>query len=223
MQYAPVMLADPPVNGVTCGIDWARDDHAVAIIDSQAHVVYRGVVEHSSKGLKDLITILARHGVAEVAIERPDGPVVETLIDAGLTVVVINPNQIKNLRSRYGSAGNKDDRFDAFVLADVLRTDRTRLRPLTPDSSETAALRALCRARKDLVIHRVAVANQLREHLNRVFPGPVGLFDALDSPISLKFLTRFPCQDRADWLSPKRLQSWLRSVGYKGHTNPTVI
>jgi transposase len=78
---------------------------------------------------------------------------------------------------------------------------------LTPDSAATTALRALCRARKDLVIHRVRVANQLRAHLNRVYPGPVGLFDALDSPISLTFLTRFDCQDRADWLTPKRLGS----------------
>jgi len=63
------------------------------------------------------------------AIERPDGPVAEALLDAGITVVVISPNQVKNLRGRYGSAGNKDDRFDAFVLADTLRTDRARLRP----------------------------------------------------------------------------------------------
>jgi transposase len=223
MQYAPVRLADQSANGLSCGIDWARDDHAIAIIDSGGRVVFRCVIEHSTKGLRDLIAVLTRHGVAEVAIERPDGPVVEALLDAGLAVVVINPNQIKNLRSRYGSAGNKDDRFDAFVLADTLRTDRTRLRPLTPDSAATAALRALCRARKDLVIHRVRVANQLRAHLNRVYPGPVGLFDALDSPISLTFLTRFDCQDRADWLTPKRLGSWLVSVGYKGHTDPAVM
>ena len=111
--------------------------------------------------------------------------------------MVISPNQIKNLRSRYGSAGNKDDRFDAFVLADTLRTDRARLRPLIPDSPATTALRALCRARKDLVIHRVRVANQLRAHLNGVYPGPVGLFEDLDSAISLKFLTRFDCQGTA--------------------------
>jgi transposase len=220
MQYAPVRLADQSVNGLFCGIDWARDDHAIAIIDSGGRVVFRSVIEHSTKGLRDLIAVLSRHGVTEVAIERSDGPVVEALLDAGLAVVVINPNQIKNLRSRYGSAGNKDDRFDAFVLADTLRTDRARLHPLTPDSAATTALRALCRARKDLVIHRVRVANQLRAHLNRVYPGPVGLFDALDSPISLAFLTRFDCQDRADWLTPKRLGSWLVSVGYKGHTDP---
>jgi transposase len=116
MQYPPVRLADQPANGLTCGIDWARDDHAIVIIDTDARPVYRGVIEHSAKGLKDLTAVLARTGVDEVAIERPDGPVVEALLGAGITVVVVNPNQVKNLRSRYGSAGNKDDRFDAFVL-----------------------------------------------------------------------------------------------------------
>ncbi|OBI56482.1 IS110 family transposase [Mycobacterium sp. E796] len=223
MQYPPVRLADQPANGLTCGIDWARDDHAITIIDTDARPVYRGVIEHSAKGLKDLIEVLAGTGVHEVAIERPDGPVVEALLDAGVTVVVINPHQVKNLRSRYGSAGNKDDRFDAFVLADTLRTDRARLRPLTPDTPATTALRALCRARKDLVIHRVRVANQLRAHLARVYPAPIGVFDALDSPISLRFLTRFDCQDRLDWLTPTRLASWLGSVGYKGRTDAAVL
>jgi len=109
------------------------------------------------------------------------------------------------------------------VLADTLRTDRARLSPLTPNGPQTAVLRALVRARKDLVIHRVAVANQLREHLKRVYPGPIGLFDALDSPISLRFLTRFDCQDRADWLTPKRLGAWLATMGYRGRTDPAVL
>ena len=69
--------------------------------------------------------------------------------------------------------------------------------------------RRACRARKDLVSHRVGVANQLREHLKRVFPGAVGLFAELDSPISLAFLARFDCQDRAGWLSPRRMAAWL--------------
>ena len=223
MQYAPGTLSDQPLNGLTCGIDWARDDHAIVIVDSSGRAVYRGVIEHSAKGLADLIVLLNRAGATEVAIERPDGPVIDALLDAGLTVVVVNPNQIKNLRSRYGSAGNKDDRFDAFVLADTLRTDRARLRPLSPNSPQTAALRALVRTRRDLVIHRVAVANQLREHLKRVYPGSIGLFEDLDSPISLRFLTRFDCQDRADWLTPKRLGAWLATVGYKGRTDPAVL
>jgi transposase len=223
MKSAPSALPQEAPNGLTCGIDWARDDHAVAVVDARGRQVHRCVAEHSAAGLRALLSMLARRGVCEVAIERPDGPVVEALLEAGITVVVISPNQVKNLRGRYGSAGNKDDRFDAFVLADTLRTDRARLRPLVPDQPATVALRRACRARKDLVSHRVGVANQLREHLNRVFPGAVGLFAELDSPISLAFLARFDSQDRADWLSPRRMAAWLASVGYCGRVDPAVL
>jgi transposase len=216
-------LPDDPPNGVTGGLDWARDDHAVSVVDSRGRELVRHSVEHSAAGLTELVEVLTAAGCAEVAIERPDGPVVDALLEVGMTVVVISPNQVKNLRRRYGSAGNKDDRFDAFVLADTLRTDRARLRPLAPDSEATVALRRTCRARKDLVSHRVVVANQLRAHLRNAFPGAVGLFAEIDSPISLCFLTRFDCQDRADWLSPKRLAAWLTSVGYCGRVDPAVL
>jgi transposase len=109
------------------------------------------------------------------------------------------------------------------VLADVLRTDRARLRPLIPDSPATVTLRRACRARQDLVRHRVAVGNQLRAHLLAAFPGAVGLFCELDSAISLAFLARFGCQDRADWLSQKRLAAWLKSASYSGRTDPAVL
>jgi transposase len=223
MNTLPNALPEVPANDVTGGLDWARDDHAVSVVNARGREIDRSTVEHSAAGLRDLVAMLGRNGVGEVAIERPDGPVVDALLAAGITVVVISPNQVKNLRSRYGSAGNKDDRFDAFVLADTLRTDRARLRPLTPDSPATIALRRACRARKDLVSHRVAVANQLRAHLRNAFPGAIGLFADIDSVISLAFLTRFDTQDRADWLSPKRLATWLSSVGYSGHTDPAVL
>lgn len=223
MKFAPPALPEAPPNGLSCGIDWAVDDHAVSVLDSAGRQVDRFSVGHTKVGLSGLTRRLIDQGVGEVAIERPDGPLVEVLLSAGITVVVIAPQQLKNLRSRYGSAGTKDDRFDAFVLADTLRTDRARLRPLTPDSPATTTLRDSCRARKDLITHRVAVANQLRAHLSRVFPGAVGLFAEIDSPISLKFLTRFDTQHRADWLSPRRLAAWLSSVGYSGKVDPAVL
>ncbi len=223
MKSASNTLPDQPLNGVTAGLDWARDDHAISIVDDRGRQIERATIEHSAAGLRQLLSLLARHQAGEVGIERPDGPVVDTLLEAGITVVVVSPNQVKNLRGRYGSAGNKDDRFDAFVLADTLRTDRARLMALTPDSDATITLRRACRARKDLVNHRVAVANQLRAHLRNVFPGAVGLFADLDSPISLAFLARFDTQDRADWLSPKRLAAWLGSVGYSGRVDPAEL
>jgi transposase len=223
MKYAPVPLPVAPPGGVTAGIDWASADHAVCVVDTVGEVVARFAVPHTGEGLRDLVRQLARAGAAEAAIERGDGPVVEALLGAGVTVVVITPLQVKNLRSRYGSAGNKDDRFDAYVLADVLRTDRARLRPLIPDRLETVALRQACRARKDLVWHRVAVGNQLRAHLGTALPGAVGLFARIDSPVSLAFLARFGCQDRADWLSERRLAAWLKTARYSGGVSPAEL
>jgi transposase len=207
----------------TAGIDWASADHAVAIVDHEGEQTGRFPVTHDAAGLRTLVCKLLTAGVVEVGIERPDGPVVDALRQAGLVVYVIPPGQLKNLRSRYGSAGNKDDRFDAYVLADVVRTDRRRLRPLLVDQPVTAALRQTVRARRDLVAHRVAVANQLRAHLQIYFPGVVGLFADIDSEISLRFLERFPTQQRANWLSIKRWTAWLSSVGYSGRTPPQTL
>src|SRR6266487_394344 len=175
------------------GPGWASADHAVCIAGAAGAVVSRFTVAHTAEGLKTLVSRLARAGSAEVAIERGDGPVVDALLAAGVTVVVITPRQIKNLRSRYGSAGNKDDRFDAYVLADVLRTDRARMHPLQRDSPATITLRMTVRA-----------------HLQITLPGVVKLFRDIDSDITLAFLRRFPNQDKADWLSQLRLDNWLR-------------
>lgn len=204
---------------VTAGVDWASQDHAVAIVDDQGRPVDRFSVTHTASGLRRLVARLRRAGVREVAIERPDGPVVDALLEAELTVFVIDPKQIKNIRSRYGSAGNKDDRFDAYVLADVLRTDHARLRPLTRDSEQTITLRMTVRTRQDLVHARVAMANQLRAHLQTTLPGAIGLFRDIDSAITLRFLARFPSQDKADWLSHARLGNWLASIGYNHQAN----
>ena len=167
-----------------------------------------------TRGCGELVRRL--DGVEGVAIERPDGPVIDGLLEAELRVVVIASRHVKALRTRHGLAGNKDDRSDAFVLADALRTDGHRLRPLHPDAPETVALRATVRARKDLVRHRVALVQQLTAHLALVFPGAVDLFADLASPIAQAFLLRFPSAGRAAWLGPKRLDHWLAAQGYSG-------
>jgi transposase len=208
---------------VTAGVDWAKDDHAVCVVGGQGEVLDRFTVRHDAAGLKRMAARLLRAGAGQAGIERGDGPVAGTLLQAGLAVFVIPPGQVKNLRSRYGSAGNKDDRFDAYVLADVVRTDVRRLRPMVCDSEQTTALRASVRARRDLVGHRVAAANQLRAHLQCVFPAAVTLFASIDSAISLTFLGRFTTQEQADWLSPRRLGAWLASAAYTGRTDPAVL
>jgi transposase len=203
------------------GVDWASRSHAICVVDERGEPVERFEVEHTEPGLRMLGRRLVRAGVGRVAIERPDGPVIEALFTAGLEVVVIASRHVKALRTRYGTAGNKDDRADAFVLADVLRTDGHRLRALQPDAPETVTLRATVRARKDLVQTRTRLTQQLRAHLEISLPGAVGLFADLDSPIALRFLLRFPSAAKAAWLSPKRMAAWLRARGTVAGPAPT--
>ena len=198
----------------SAGIDWAKASHAVCIVDERGGVTSRFEVDHDAAGLRQLVRRL--DGVDGVAIERPDGPVVDALLAADIPVTVFASRHVKALRTRHGLAGNKDDRSDAYVLADALRTDGHRLRPLRPDSPETIALRATVRARKDLVRTRVALVQQLDAHLALVFPGALDLFDDLASDIAQAFLHRFPSAERAAWLSPKRMAAWLAAQGYCG-------
>jgi transposase len=205
------------------GVDWALDAHAVAVVDGTGEPLDEFVVDHSGPGLEELCHRLRKHRVSRVAIERPDGPVVDALLGEGFSVVVVPTRSVKALRDRYGSAGNKCDRSDAYMLADCLRTDGHRWRDLRPDSPATVTLREHVRARKDLVGTRVALANQLRAHLQVAFPGSVGLFRDIDSPISLRFLERFPTTARAAWLSEKRLGAWLVSNAYCGRKEPAEL
>jgi transposase len=205
------------------GVDWATDSHAVCVVDGQGQVLVEFDVTNTTDGLSELCRRVEGAGAHRVAIERPDGPVVDALLAASLEVVVVASRSVKALRERYGTSGNKSDRSDAYVLADCLRTDGHRWRSLEPDSPATVTLRSHVRARKDLVENRVAIANQLRAHLRIVFPGAVGLFADIDSPISLRFLERFPSAARAVWLSEKRLGSWLRANGYCGRKTATEL
>jgi len=205
-----------PTQHFYAGIDWSWQHHAVCVVDDDGDRVEEAMVSHSRPGLNKITALLHRHGVTRVGIERGDGPVVEHLIRDGFEVVVISARQVKSLRTRYGSAGNKDDRFDAFVLADALRTDAGRWAVVRPDSNETIALRMLVRSRHDLISHRIAVTNQLLAVLQHNFPGAIGLFYLLDSPISLAFLRRFPSEAKAAWLGELRMAHWLKANGYCG-------
>lgn len=206
------------------GIDWSWQHHAVCVIDEQGRRLEEVTVAHSAAGLRQIDLLLRRRAVEKVGIERADGPVVEYLLSHDQQVVVISPRQVRSLRARYGAAGNKDDRFDAFVLADALRTDAGRWAPVRPDSPATIGLRMLVRARQDLLGHRIATANQLLAVLQHNFPGAIGLFSQLDIPISLAFLTRFPTQAKASWLTAgggtARMAHWLTANGYCGRHTP---
>lgn len=208
------------------GLDWAATTHAVCVIDEPGAVRWRGTVPHSAAGLAELVQHLARFGppaALPVALERPSSLVVDTLLEAGFLVVPIHPNVVKASRPRYSTAGGKSDPGDAYLLADLLRTDGHRFRPLQPLADETRALRALVRSRDDLVAQRVALANQLRALLERFWPGAAGIFAAVDSPIALAFLPRYPTPQSAERLGERRLAQFLRRHAYCGRRSAAEL
>src|SRR6185437_12120142 len=108
------VLPEVPPGGVCAGTGRAPADHAVCVAVLAGQVADRFAAAHDRAGIAGLIARRRGRGAAGVAIERGDGVLAGTPLAAGLTVVVIGSRQVKNLRSRYGSSGAKDDRFDAF-------------------------------------------------------------------------------------------------------------
>jgi transposase len=208
------------------GLDWASQAHAVCLIDPSARIRWRASVPHSAAGLAALVRRLRRwrrRGPLAIAIERPSGLLVDTLVQAGFDVVPIHPNVVKATRPRYSAAAGKSDPGDAFLLADLLRTDGHRFRPVQPPSDDTRALRTLVRGRDDLVAQRVALANQLRALLERVWPGAAHLFADVASPIALAFLARYPTAQSAARLGEQRLARFLVQHAYCGRRTPREL
>jgi len=208
------------------GLDWGGSAHAVCVVDAAGQVAARIEARHDAAGLADLLARLRKIAPAAelpIAIERPSGLIVDALIEAGHPVVPIHPNVVKACRPRYRAAGGKSDPGDAYMLADILRTDGHRFRPLTPLSDDIRALRALVRGRDDLVAQRVALANQLRSLLEGFWPGAAAIFAAVDSPIALAFVGRYPTPDSATRLGEKRLAGFMAQHGYCGRRSPAEL
>lgn len=207
--------------GRTAGIDWASEAHEVCISE-EGRVSERFSTTHDERGIAALAERLLKLGVYRVAIERPEGILVERLLAAGLEVLPIHPNQVKAARARFAVAHGKSDRFDGYVLAELARTDSHRFRALVPDTDETKALRTLTRAREDLIGARVELANQLRAQLEAFWPGAL-IFGDVDNRISLAFLARYPSPADAQGLGAKRMVAFLARNAYSGHADATEL
>lgn len=208
------------------GIDWGGSTHAICVLNEQAASVAAFEVSHDAAGLSELILRLHKlqgHEAARIAIERPSGLLIDTLLEADFQIVPIHPNMAKACRTRYRAAGGKCDRGDAYLLADLLRTDGHRLRSLSPECDAIRALRALVRTRGELLRTRVMLANQLRALLESFWPGAAAIFAEIDSPIALAFLERYPSPQSAARLGEKRLASFLAAHCYCGRKSPATL
>ena len=208
------------------GIDWASRAHELCVVDEQGAVVERFGFGHNERGIAGALARLAKLGRPSelpVAIERPDGLLVDRLLEAGHEVVPIHANAFHAARPRWEGAGSKSDVGDAYRLADLLRTDRHRLRPLRPLDQTTRELQALVRLRDDHVKARVAATNQLAALLGAHWPGAAAIFGRLDSEIALDFLERYPTPHSTARLGEARLAAFLKRHSYSGRRSPAEL
>lgn len=137
------------------GVDWATERHQVCLLTPDGQRLAELMVPHTGAGLAALRAAL-RQRVSEpsriaVAIEVPHGAVVEALLEHGCHVYAINPKQLDRFRDRHSVAGAKDDRRDAFVAGDALRTDQGAFRRLHAEDPRLLQVRELARLHGELV------------------------------------------------------------------------
>jgi transposase len=208
------------------GIDWASTEHAVCVLDQTGKTVRAFRIPHSAAGFDDLVARLRRLGAPAglpVAIERPDGRLVDRLLEAGHPVVPVRSNAIKAWREGEVVSGAKSDAGDATVIAEYLRLRHHRLRTLTPFSDATRALRAVVRARGELVRQRVATINQLTATLEAFWPGAKAVFPDVERDIALAFLERYPTPESAAGLGERRMAAFLTRHRYCGRTPAATL
>ena len=157
------------------GVDWASETHQVCLVAADGKIIGERAFAHGGAGLAEMCDWLVTTSGEEpptvaVAIEVPHGPVVEILLERRFQVDAVNPKQLDRFRDQFTVAGAKDDRRDAYVLADALRTDRHCFRRLTVEDPVVIELREWSRMAEDLQQERNRLANRVREQLWRYYP-----------------------------------------------------
>lgn len=208
------------------GWDWASRNHDITVVDDAGGVRARFAIDHDEAGFDGVLRELALLGLPSdlpVAIERPDGIVVERLLAAGHPVVPVHPNAFHAARSRWGAGRAKSDPADSYMLADYLRTDGHRLRRLRPLDPVTRELQVLVRMRDDHVASRTSATNQLHALLEAHWPGGNAVFSRLGSAIALAFLADYPTPESAARLGEGRMAMFCRRHSYRGGRTPAQL
>lgn len=178
------------------GVDWADEFHQVWVSAAEGKKVAEMTIEQSMKGLSEFGRWLHEcqgEGIELwAAIEKPQGRIVDFLLDHAVVVYPVNPKALDRARDRFRMSQSKSDSFDAYVLAEFLRTDHVHLRALQPDSEQAQELKMLTRDHHRLGRHKTRLLNQIEVTLKEYYPRPLEVFSDLESQIALDFLQRYP-------------------------------
>lgn len=201
---------------VYVGIDWADKSHCMCIVDDQGEKLCSLSFAHSQDGFEKAHDAIVKHSAAgevKVGIETKDSLLVDFLSEMGYSLFFLSPKQTDRFRDRHRLSSTVSDSFDAYVLADALRTDAHLFRMLPPLDGVSLHLRVLTRSRERLMKRKVAVQNEITSHLKRYFPAALELLRDIDHPEAIAFLLEYPTHSQAKAVSRSRIESVLKKRG----------
>lgn len=201
------------------GIDWSEQKHDVVFLNEVGSIIAQLTIPHRPEGLVKLEETRHQLGMSRdeclVALETAHTMIIDFLWAQGYSqVYVIPPSVIKSCRGRYGQSGARTDRKDGRLIADVLRTDRTRFQPWHPDQLLTRQMRAKVSFINHLTQSIVARTNRLRAVLLRYYPAALTVFGRLDAQITLHFLQAYNTPQAAASLSWSDFEAFARQHRY---------
>jgi len=158
-----------------------------------------------------------------IATETDRGLFVGSLVAAGYRVLAVNPMSTSRYRERHSTSGAKSDPGDAFVLAELARTDGHNHRPVAGDSDLAEAVKVLARAHQSMIWARQRQLNQLRSTLREFYPAALQAFDELASNDAIAVLAIAPTPTLGRGLSRSKIASALRHGGRQRRIDQRAI
>ena len=212
---------------VFVGHDWAEAHHDIHVEDDQGRRLAKARLTEGVEGVARFHELLAPFvedpAEVTVATETDRGLFVGALVASGYRVLAVNPMSTSRYRERHSTSGAKSDPGDAFVLAELARTDGHNHRPVAGDSELGEAIKVLARAHQGLIWTRQRQLNQLRSTLREFYPGALETFDELGSADALAVLAIAPTPTLGRGLSRSKIASALRRGGRQRRVDDRAI
>ena len=202
------------------GVDWGDGQHAIWVEDEAGSVIRRGLVAETAAGFAETGRWLDERRAAGheawAAIEKPEGRIVDFLLDHGVVVFAVNPKALDSARDRFRASGAKSDPFDARVLATFLRTDHSHLTPLRPSSEAAQELKGLTRDYTRQVRQQTRLLNQLTATLKAYYPRALEIVTDLKTRWGREFLAAYPTPAALRALTEREWTRWARGHRLSG-------
>lgn len=201
------------------GIDWSGKKHDVAFVNDQGAVIKTFVIEHSEAGFRQFEAKRHELGVARdgclIGIETHNSLLVDFLVAMAYPCIyILPPATVAANRNRFRHSGANNDRFDAIVIAETVRTDRLRLHPFVPGSELVQQMRILVKQGLSNTGETTRLANRLSARLNRYYPAARCTFMSWPTKIVCHLVCAYPTPETLQGLDFATFQAFVRQHGY---------